>query len=446
MATELNTPALPAGSGPSGNLKSTAMLVMLAAAYTLAVIDRSLLSYMTEPLRLGAGLTDLQIGVLQGAGFAVPYALVALPSGWLADRFPRRFLIAAGLGVWSAATLAFGLCDVFEELLAARAILGAGEALLHPAAYSLLADLYRSEQRPAAMSVYSLGPVFGAVGAATLAGASSAWSANLLAAGGDALGHLPSWAPTFVLAGVPGLVLAALVVAGREPARGDQTSTRTEFVAGEFLAFARPRVGLYALLIGGFALVTLFAYGVNSWVPAFFQRAHGWSLVQVSTWSAVEGVVAGISGALVGASLPGRLMRRGHVDAVPRLIAYSIVAAAIPALLAFTIARGELAFVCIAVMDILLVVSFALPPVALQAVTPARFRGRIAGLFLFVNTLIGMTLGPLWVAVMARHGLGDTNGLEAGLIANVVVAAPLSSALLLLGLSLYRRNLVDDRI
>ncbi|AXU20291.1 hypothetical protein C7W88_16515 [Novosphingobium sp. THN1] len=113
----------------------------------VAILDRQILNLLVDPIRAELALTDIQIGVLQGPAFMVFYTLFGFPLGWMVDRMHRLRLLAAGIALWTAGTIACGLADSYEALIVARAIVGMGEAVASPASISLIADYFRPERR-----------------------------------------------------------------------------------------------------------------------------------------------------------------------------------------------------------------------------------------------------------------------------------------------------------
>ncbi|MEL7027630.1 MAG: MFS transporter, partial [Pseudomonadota bacterium] len=114
------------------------MVALLTVIYVLSFIDRYILGLLIEPIKADLNLTDTQIGLLLGPSFAIFYALMGLPLGWLADRKRRTWIIAVGLGLWSLATALSGLAKSFAHLFLMRIGVGVGEAALSPCAMSLI--------------------------------------------------------------------------------------------------------------------------------------------------------------------------------------------------------------------------------------------------------------------------------------------------------------------
>jgi MFS transporter, Spinster family, sphingosine-1-phosphate transporter len=149
-------------------------------------------------------LSDSQVGLL-GSAFLLVYAVAAVPFGYWADRGVRKTVVAAGVAIWSLATLFTGFARSFPQLFVSRAVLGIGEAGYYPAGTSMLSDYFPKEQRGRTMSIWGAGSTFGiAVGFA----------------GGGYIAEKFGWRSAFFFAAVPGIVFALLAFGLREPLRG----------------------------------------------------------------------------------------------------------------------------------------------------------------------------------------------------------------------------------
>ncbi|WP_461159934.1 MFS transporter [Sphingobium sp. TomMM35A] len=84
-------------------------LAVFLLAYILSFVDRQILSLMVDPIRRDLGVSDLQMGLLQGMAFALLYSILGVPLRLLADRWPRKWIITAGVAFWSVATAFCGL-------------------------------------------------------------------------------------------------------------------------------------------------------------------------------------------------------------------------------------------------------------------------------------------------------------------------------------------------
>jgi len=137
-------------------------VAFLTIAYLFSFIDRWILGLLIEPIKADLGLTDTQIGLLLGPAFAIFYATMGLPLGWLADRRNRVRIVAVGIGLWSIATAASGLAKSFIHLFIARMSIGVGEATLSPCAMSIISDSFPREKRSRPIAVYTTALSLGA--------------------------------------------------------------------------------------------------------------------------------------------------------------------------------------------------------------------------------------------------------------------------------------------
>jgi MFS family permease len=184
---------------------------VLMVCNTFSFIDRQVLGLLVTPIKQDLGISDTRIGLLQGLAFGLYYTLLGIPMGRLVDSGSRRTLVAAGVFLWSLMTAACAGARSFGALFLARMGVGIGEATLSPAAFSLLADYFPKGRLATALSIFSMGIFFG--------------SGLALLLGGLIVGALGSWRLTFLLVGLPGLLVALLALTIREPARRDLLRT-----------------------------------------------------------------------------------------------------------------------------------------------------------------------------------------------------------------------------
>ncbi|WP_350138171.1 MFS transporter [Parasphingopyxis sp.] len=182
-------------------------------------VDRQIISILAESIKADLGLTDDQLGVLYGTVFAIFFALFGIPLGRLADGWYRGRLISVGLVLWSMMTTASGLATSFAQLAFARMGVGIGEATAVPAAYSLLGDHFSRERKGFILAIYMAGAHVG-IGLSLVLGGFvlsswGTWFPNDTAPMG-----LAGWQAAFIIAGLPGFVLALWVLTLREPMRG----------------------------------------------------------------------------------------------------------------------------------------------------------------------------------------------------------------------------------
>jgi MFS family permease len=195
------------------------VLGVLVLVCVFNFIDRQILSILAEDIKVDIGLSDSQIGFLYGTAFALFYAVFGIPLGRLADVWIRKNLIAGGLFLWSAMTALSGTARSFFGLGAFRIGVGVGEASATPAVFSLLADYFPRHRLATVLSIYCSGVYIGSGLGMLLGGwVVDAWN------GAFAKGHAPldlsAWQAAFIIAGLPGILVAVWVWTLREPVRG----------------------------------------------------------------------------------------------------------------------------------------------------------------------------------------------------------------------------------
>lgn len=269
-------------------------LALLLAVNLLNYIDRQALYAVFPLIKSDLKLSDTALGLL-GSAFMLCYMLAAPLFGRLGDRLNRARLAAGGLAVWSLATMLSGMASSYRMLLAARSLVGVGEASFGTVSPGLVADFFPREKRGRMLSFFFLAiPVGSALG-------------YLL---GGQLGQAFGWQRAFLLVGLPGLLLAMPLYFLAEPR---QNSSLSESSAGEKLLpelrqFLKNRSYLYATL--SMAAMTFALGGLAQWAPSFLNRGFGLDVARGSMLFGMITVVSGIIGTLAGGWLGDRFQRR----------------------------------------------------------------------------------------------------------------------------------------
>ncbi len=194
------------------------VLGVFMLVYVLNFVDRQILSILATDIKRDLGLSDADMGFLYGTAFGVFYAVFGIPLGKLSDSWRRVNLLTVGLSLWSIMTALSGFSKNAMQLSVARIGVGVGEATANPSAYSLISDWFPKSQRATAFAIYASGLYIGG-GLALLIGSQVVGRWNNAFPHGGPLG-LVGWQAAFMIVGLPGLLLAALVSMMREPVRG----------------------------------------------------------------------------------------------------------------------------------------------------------------------------------------------------------------------------------
>jgi MFS family permease len=269
-------------------------LAVLTLVYTLNFLDRSLIYILFTPIKAEMAFSDLQLALLGTTSFVIFYTLLGVPFGRLADRVPRKYLIAGGLAVWSLFSGLTGFAHSFWTLFLCRVMVGVGEATLGPAALSLLSDYFPPRVRATVQGVYASGVALGSGLAFFLGG----W-----------IGQTHGWRWAFYLLGFPGLVLATIVFFLREPPRGRTEVAAARYGREDWRVLFRSAPLRYLYL--GYALFGLASNNLGIWVPTFFVRVHGMSLATIGVAAGILSVVVGLPVTILGGYLSDRFRRLG---------------------------------------------------------------------------------------------------------------------------------------
>lgn len=269
------------------------VLALMLSVNLLNYIDRQVLYAVFPLIKADFGLTDTALGFL-GSAFMLCYMLSAPVLGLLASRAGRTAIASAGVAVWSLATVFSGFTAGYRTLLAARTVVGIGEASFGTVAPGLLADFFPKEKRGSIISRFYLAiPVGSALG-------------YLM---GGFIGQRLGWQAAFLLVGIPGLILAAPVWFLHEPQTCcNANGTSAEPVTSDYALFARNRSFIITTL--AMAAMTFAMGGLAQWAPTFLCRMHNLDVERANTIFGAITVVSGIIGTLAGGVLGDRLQRR----------------------------------------------------------------------------------------------------------------------------------------
>ena len=265
-------------------------LALLTTVNLLNYLERNAIFALFEPVKRDLGLADAHLGWL-GSAYVLVFSLASVPVGVACDLGSRRVVIATGVILWSVATSASGLVQEFGGLLFARAIVGLGGAAAAAGGASLVADYFPGARRSLAMSLFMAGLAVGGVTGILIAGQ---------------LEHAYGWRVAFLVLGLPGFLIAALVLRMKDPTRPAAPSHMGPDallqVMRDLEGAARRIIStptLVAVFIGG-ALISFGMNGLVGWSPTFLFRELSLTTAQASLLLGSYGLVAGIAGTIVG--------------------------------------------------------------------------------------------------------------------------------------------------
>ena len=423
---------------PSGRGEAYAWYVVsvLMLTFAVAYIDRQILSLLVEPLKRDLGVSDTQIGLLAGLAFAAFYTVLGVPIARLSDRGNRVRIISAGVAVWSLMTAICGLASSYSTLFLARIGVGAGEATVGPASYSIIADYFPPERVARAVGVYIMGVYLG-VGLAMIGGSAVVrWTSTAEVFAIPVIGDVRAWQLAFLLAALPGVLALALLATVREPARRQylEDGSSREIVARrsewhEVATFLRTHRALFGAWTFGSAAAGTVITAFFVWVPELLRRSHGMGIADAGLLFGILLVACGAPGSSSAGWAVGRLRLRGHRDAEVRAALYCCVLILPLGIAAAVAPSAALATLALAPLLFLMGMAQALTPAVVQLISPNHLRAQLTALFTLVAVLIGATAGPTVVAMIADFVFRDEKRLGTSLAIVVAALMPIAIAL-----------------
>ncbi|MEL1249293.1 MFS transporter [Aurantiacibacter gilvus] len=405
-------------------------VALLATVQTMAFFHRSLTTLFAEPIRIEYSVSDTMIGVLIGAAFSLSYFGAAYPLGHLSDHGDRFRLLGIFVAAWSLLTSLAAAASSFALLLALRIGTAAAMSGVTPAAGSLLADRFPGARLARPMGVFASGIYFG-VGASMLVGGGLAVVFDPFST--YAIGPLPvlsGWKIIYLIVGLPGFILAALVLRKSDPVRSAQRD-RQRLPLKPILDFLLSRPSNYLRVMLAITSLVFVATAIGSWLPSLFLRKHGWTIEDIGLWSGVIVIAAGLLGALGSGFLVDRLGRLASVRKPQVLLL--IIAAIVSAPLAIALPLVASPHACLALFfcrsllgGIIVSVGYSI----LLNLAPDRQRARLVAVAGIAFNLIGGALAPIAVAMTTDLIFADPQQLPLSLA--IVTATGSAAALIVL--------------
>lgn len=377
----------------------TRVLTVLVVVYIFNFVDRNLMSMLIDSIKRDLDVSDSMMGLLVGPAFALLYTIAGIPIARLADRYPRRLVLAIGLTVWSIATAASGLVRSYAQMAAARVAVGIGEASASPSAHSLISDVFPPERRSSAIAIYNSGASIGIFLGMALGGILN-----------DTIG----WRNAFLVVGLPGVAFALVVRFWLpEPRRGAadaiEDSGEQPSLSEVLRYLLRLRSFRHVLAASGLYAIT--SYAMITWSPPFMERVFDLSPSEFGTRLGLVVGLCGAIGALSGGFIADALARRderwlvwiaalGGVAVLPFLVGFAASPTPTMALLALAGANFFNGW-------------FPSPTYAVaQGLAQLRMRALASAIVLFAINIIGLGLGP-WLIGVANDLLAPRFGDEA---------------------------------
>lgn len=379
-------------------------------------MSRQVIGAVFPLLKQEWGVSDSALGGLVSV-VSLVVGVCTIPMSLLADRWGRVKSITLMAFLWCLATVACGLARDYGQMLAARAIIGLGEAAYAGAGAALLAHTFPTQQRSSVLGAFQSAGLFGSVLGVVV---------------GGAVATQLGWRAAFFAVGVPGLVLAVAY-----------PFFVRDYVTQPLGSAHKPRLRdlvpqVFAARSGNF---TFLAFGLQmaipsvliAWIPTYFNRYYGFDPKRAGLMAAVVVLCAGV-GMLFGGGIADRLSRR---RAPLRAVVPGVYALLSGVLLiaAFSLPAGPLAMGLV-LAGALFAAAHGGSAVALMLdVTPPAVHATVTATAVVGATLLGMAPGPYLVGL-----LSDRLELQTALLCAPLVSL-LSFALFVLASRSYTRDL-----
>ncbi|MEJ0084979.1 MAG: MFS transporter [Pseudomonadota bacterium] len=417
------------------------LVVVVTLTYVVGNIDRAAINLVVEPIKHDLQISDVQMSLLLGLAFVVLYSVSIVPAGYIADRVSRRLLLAGAVVFWSAAAVVSGFARSYGQLFAARASLGLGESALPPAAYSLLRDGVAEKNRGRAFSMYQSGITFGNGLGALAGGAIFGLATQGFFSSMPFFGHLRPWQLVIVLPGLCGILVAALLLTVREPARAKIPAAGDPATFGEMFRYLRQNASVYAAIFAGVITISLGTSGWSAWIAAALGRTWGLSPATIGTTVGTMSLILFPLSAFVSGSLMDYIKRRWQNPAAPFWVAVGgCILNLGPAM--YVLHAPSIASMWIAYGLFIFCSTWAVQAACgymLATVTPGRLMGKVTSFYYLINNMLGGVFGPMIVALIAQYGFTGSRGLASAMTISYSLFVSCAVVVLLIGVRQIHR-------
>ena len=416
-------------------------VIIMSLAMAFAFLDRQIPTMLIEPIKADLELSDTQIALLGGVAFSIFYALMSLPIGFAVDRFNRTRVLGTGVLVWSLMTTLAAFANSFAKLFGARVGVAVGEAVIAPTSVSLVGDHFRPEQQGKALGIISAG-VYVGMGAALIGGG---YILQYLTTKGGlvmpGVGHFKPWQGTFLLVGVPGIVVAMLAYFMKEPARRAIAEVPGgEASASSIIAHIRDHARTIALMFSAVVCFGMLTYSFTFWAPTMMVRTYALPIAEVGLTLGTITIVSASIGTICAGFVIDRFRARGFSDA-PMRVGLMVCSLALPfAILAPIAGSATLTWILTACLMFLISWLTPLAMTAVSSIATSRTRGRLTALYALVMMVFSMSIGPQLTAFFTDFVFRDASRLNASVSATAAIVLAAGSFLFWLSMRPYRES------
>jgi len=401
-----------------------------------------MINYLVVPIKEDMGLTDFEISFIQGWGFVLAYIIFSIPFGRIVDKVNRVRVLIGGIIIWSVATAACGFSKNSWQLVLSRSGVGAGEAALTPASWSIISDLFPVKRRSFPMSIYLMGPYIGQ-------GLSLLFGAQILRIYNEPVTLFESiivqpWQIIFLIIAVPGIILGLFMFTLKDPQRkegltGDKKENES---IKEVFSYIIQNIGAYMPLLIGSAFIIVLLYGLQSWVPTFLHRIHGWEHTRIGDQYGLVALFAGSLGVISGPVFERYLTKLNYNPPIIILCIITSIALTILGPITFLSLGSDIVLIGIFVTSFFITFPLALFATSLQNITPNQYRGVVSGLYVFTVNIVGYGLGPMVVAFFTDKVFRNEMAIDLSMASMFLICGPISFFIFYFGRKPFARALV----
>ena len=400
-------------------------LFILTGLNLFNYFDRFVLQAVLPSLQSELKIGDGEAGGIATA-FMIGYFVTSPFFGYLGDRGSRKWLIAAGIFVWSLGTVLTGFASTWLVLLSFRVLVGVGEASYATISPSYISDTFSREKRNNALTIFYVAiPVGAALGSIF----------------GGMISAKYGWRQAFIWAGAPGLLLAVALLPFNEPQRGaaEAGPRQLESVSKPTArdVFRLFRIPEYFLVVAGYAAYTFALGAFGHWASTFLNRVHGLEEAAASKFFGEVLAVAGLCGTMIGGFAATRWQKRNRAGYAWTL-GLSVLAAVPVSAAAFLVSDRVTAMTCLAVAMFLLFLSTGPVNTLILETVPVNLRASAMAASIFSIHLFGDMWSPTIVGMLSDQW----NNLQKAVL--ILPVALLVCAAFWIGLALRMRRLGKD--
>ena len=423
---------------PSRRAGYSAVAVM-TLAQVFAFIDRQIPAMLVEPIKQDFNLNDSQIALLGGAAFSIFYAIMALPIGYAVDRYKRVNVLGTGIFVWSLMTTLAGLANSFGRLFGARIGVAVGEAVMAPVSVSLVSDYFPQNKQGKPMGVITAGVYLG-IGA-TLVGGGYLID-YLTDIGGitiPGIGYFKPWQATFLLVGIPGILISIAAFILHEPKRLGLSKMQDNSKPINIFSHLKTNKTTLFPMFGGLIFMALIFYSFTFWAPSMMVRTYDLSLTEVGFTLGIITIIASILGTISSGTVVDYLRSKGHSDAPIRTGMFACIFAT-PAICLAPIVDSL--FLTWALIGIYLFFISSFAPIGLLAVSGIsgnEVKGQMAAVHAFLMMAFGLSLGPQITAFFTDFVLMDESKLGYAMALTGALVLPVAAIFFKISSSSYQK-------